>query len=259
MVSKALLDQFYSAIDSQVSGLAARTQDQLLDFTVPLGVYLSSLATNDYGVVEHSGNNAAIVLGVEELFGKYLASSSFYSATSEFVSGFPSFVDHFEGMVSESSPNLPGVELTGEHRDVLVSHAAAASSVLEGHGVQTLLHLRKFLSRSLGSMTIPDLINGSLDTVRRISDVKQIAQDQLMLWFRLLGHLHYTRLENLGYDFAYRYVGETTENTRKICRKLALGSAMTRGEVSSLDTDGLDLFVNAGGHGCKHFWIGELV
>jgi hypothetical protein len=128
--------------------------------------------------------------------------------------------------------------------------------VLDGVSARTHLNLQQFLARSLGEAGIEELVKGVSDVVRKMSDVEQLAKDQLIIFFRSISSLVYRKVESGGTKYLYKYVGPTRGSTRGFCSDLAGGRSYSLEEIAALDNGQVPgVLSNGGGYGCDHFWI----
>ena len=209
------------------------------------------------GVVAQSPENVEKILALEDVFQHSLNSSSYYPTILAFVESFVDQVDEFKAL--QASSLLSTSTIAEGDRDILAGQGATAAAVIGGHSAQVCNELRQFLGRSLGALRLSELVDGACAIVRKVSRVGPIARDQLDLWFRLYCSLIYRRIEERGTRLSYSYAGPVTKATRDFCSKLLAGGSLHLDEISALDNGQTsDAFLNGGGYGCNHFWLGEV-
>ena len=76
---------------------------------------------------------------------------------------------------------------------------------------------------------------------------------------RLFGSFWFNCVESAGHELRYRLSGPSDESTRSFCKDLMDKPPVTREEIKNLDNGQLpDALVNAGGYGCRHYWVAEV-
>jgi hypothetical protein len=236
---------FRSQISGIVDDIVASTSAKLLS-----GVSVVN------GFVEQTPDNAKAILSVADTFGQVLESSDYYPTILAFVSLFVDQVDEFQTFFHEMPIAADSMPLNEDDREVLANQAAAAVGVLDGVSARTHLNLQQFLARSLGEAGIEELVKGVSDVVRKMSDVEQLAKDQLIIFFRSISSLVYRKVESGGTKYLYKYVGPTRGSTRGFCSDLAGGRSYSLEEIAALDNGQVPgVLSNGGGYGCDHFWI----
>jgi hypothetical protein len=214
--------------------------------------FLERLIVKD-GVVRQVPENSVVILDFENVFHRELNRSGFYPSILALIETFVDQVDEFREMYAEMG-DLPEVQLDSDDHELLGNQAAAAIGAIEGHVLRVGLALRNLLSRSLGEVNLSELVTGISTVVRRLNDVELVAKDQLILFFRMTGNLHYRTLEENGHQCRYVYVGPVDDKSRSFCSRL-LGKELSRKEIDALDNGQLPgVFDVGGGYGCRHWW-----
>ncbi len=212
------------------------------------------------GLVVQSRFNSVAIGKLGALFRSELEKSLFYATVVAFVSDFPSQFEPFKIMYSAMGDDLPEPILSEEDSALLSDQAGVAVESMERHVSKISLDLQNFLARSIGGVQASTFIQGVNGIVRKMGGVEQIAREHLILWFRLLGHLVYKGAEERGYVFGYHYVGSIDDSSREFCSELSGHATFSREEIASMDNGQVPgVFVNGGGYGCSHFWLGELL
>lgn len=253
MIPQEKIDQHAGRMGSLISLFSEQIFIEVDSIVTDLSTYmLKTLHVKD-GKILQTPENSGSTLSTENVFQSLLSRSNFYPAILALVSSFVDQVDEFRDLHSSTfNFNLP----ESDH-EILGNQAASAIGTIEGQVFRVSVELRGLLGRSLGESMLSSLVNEVTDVVRKLNRVEPIAKDQVMLWFRLFGHLTYKAVEESGQALAYSYVG-AGETSREFCAKLAGGGRFSREEISAMDNGQMpDAFVNCGGHGCKHFWFAE--
>lgn len=216
---------------------------------------VGNIKTSDGAVLQNSENSQAI-LGAEAVFEHALDQYQAYPLVTALVSNLGDLAREFKNLHPD---RLQQVQLEDDDREVLADHAASAMTIIEGEFQKVQLNLRRFLSRSLGDgQALDQIVSGAITAVNRMNRVEPIVVDQVLTWLRLHGSIWFGRAEE-STELRYKYAGPFDESTREFCKKLLKQTPVTREEIQQLDNGQLpDAMVNAGGYGCRHFWLAEV-
>jgi hypothetical protein len=255
MVSRLSVSEHARRVDDLVSRFANQVDVEIDAVVVALTAYIVDTLVVEDGVVKQIPENSAAILHIDALFQKELNRSGFYAAVVALVSNFVDQVDEFRVLYEEMSSGLPEMSLDENDSEVLANQAAAAMGALEGQVFKVNVDLRQLLTRSLGELKVSELVQGVNDVVRKLNRVEPIARDQLILFFRMVGNLVYSSVEETGRMAEYHYVGPDDDRARDFCSTLVGNRVYSRMEIDSMDNGQVaGVFSNCGGHGCRHWW-----
>lgn len=258
MVPQSMVEAHARRINSLVSVFSARVSQSVEEVVNSVVAHVSGLSVED-GRLSQTQENATAILGIEVVFQRALNVSGFYENILAFVANFSDQVDEFREMHAEMG--LIPFSISQDGSDILAEQAGMAVAVLEAQVFKITAELRLLLSRSLGTLTLAELVQGTSEVMRRLTRVEPLARDQVILFFRMVGDLAYQSEEDAGGVLEYRYVGASNDSPRDFCSSL-LGSNKSYSRVDILNMDNgqvAGVFHCGGGYGCMHWFEASYV
>lgn len=260
MIDQDFVDQHADRIDAVVENFSEQIAQAIEGVRVRTVSRLLSELSIENGWITATPENSKAIRGVDKVFSEELSSSNYYATILAFVSMLSLQIDEFISTYSaaeRSYPQLRGLfHLSDADSAVLADQAGATLQAAEAKALEAVVALRILSSRSLGGVLTSDLIESVSDIIRKVSEVEQMGRDQLTTFFRLVGNLVYSNLEELGLKPLYKFVGIRDSRNRPFCASLLDANILyTREEIDAMDNGQLPgVFDNAGGYGCQHWF-----
>lgn len=252
---------------SMIDSHAARLNARIADFAEKISVEVESVVeglqadavdsiSSVKGVMSRDFESASALSALEGAFNSRLNKSDYDSIVLGLIGDFHKQVEEFNNFykVMSKARSLPAMRLSEKDKEALTDQAASAAAALYSQQSVVTVDLRRLLGRSTNGANMSSLLKGLASVVRKLNRVKPIAQDHLILWFRLVGSLVYDSLSEKTPHLMYNYVGRSEDSTRDFC-KACLDKHFYRKEIDLMDNDQVPgVFHNGGGHGCLHWW-----
>lgn len=265
MVDQEFVDQHAARIDAVSANFLEQLTQVMEGVRLRVNAKLLSALTVDEGWVTATPENSSAIRGIDRLYSDELKASNYHTVVLAFVSMLSLQMGEFQAVYARAEteyPRLKGLfKLTDDDAAVLADQAGAALQALETKSMDAVSALRNLSSRSLGGVLVSDLIEAVSDSIRKVSEVEQMGRDQLTTFFRLVGNLVYSNLEEAGLVLLYKVVGVRDSKNRPFCAKLLdADQAYTRAEINLMDNGQIPgVFENVGGYGCRHWFALWLV
>lgn len=219
--------------------------------------YINRSTEQDGGILKNSPQNALALRSLDREYVSALSLAGYHEVVSKFVSTFSDEVDAFREMyqeMREETPSIPAFTLTPDDGEVLATRASLSLAALEANMVEVVGALRRASVLVIGEVPIDFVADYVSDVIGRTSKVGPLAKDLLFGFFRNVSTLAYSNVEALGATPLYTYTGTNIEGTREFCSSLASVS-LTKQQIEQLNNGQIpNVFMNAGGYGCSHFW-----
>jgi phosphohistidine phosphatase SixA len=248
------ISAFSQAVDLAIKDFVLSLSVEVEEISSAVVAHLTAKVRTDSGRVVQGPANASSIMAAESVFVDALNSSQAYPLVTALVSSLPELAMKYSDLHEES---IRSVDLEEDDRDLLAGHAASVVAAVEGEFGGIVLDFRKQLGRYLGDgHSLDQIVSGAITYVNRMNRVEPVVADQVLTWLRLFGSVWFSRVEERT-KLRYAYAGPRAD--RDFCRKLLKQPPVTREEVRELDNGQLpDVLANAGGYGCKHFWVAEV-
>ena len=247
MVPQETVDAHAARIEALVSRYEvelARAADYLVGRVVPLAL----------STVKHTPRSLSIV-GDE--FDSGLRASGYTSSALAFVQLFSEQVQEFVEMSAHMDPlfNETSLRLHPHEVNSLAYQATSSIEVLRAYASKVSFGIRRLLSGIDGDIGAKELAISLSGEVRKIVQDSHVAKDQLMLFFRHVCDRYCKRIELSGDVLEFAYAGRIGDSVRSFCAGALHRGALTRDEISKLDSGQLpSVFLSCGGYGCMHWW-----
>lgn len=220
---------------------------------------LNALTVED-GLVSVTPANSSIIRSVDKLYSDELRTSNYHAVVLAFVSTLSLQINEFQLVYAQAETEYAQLrgrfKLTDQDSSILADQAGAALQALETRSMEAVSSLRVLSSKALGGVQVSEFIEVVSDSIRKVSDVEQMGRDQLTTFFRLVGSLVYSNLEELGLVLLYKIVGVRDLRNRPFCASLLDADLVyTRAEINLMDNGQIPgVFENVGGYGCRHWF-----
>lgn len=258
MVVQSDIDKHAARIDTLTSEFSRQVSSEIDKVVEDVAAHVMRTLDIKGGVIEQTRMNAVEIRLIENAFIASLNASGFHGIVQAFISQFPDQLDEFESLYNEmrDGTDLPPIQFVEDDRAIISAQAGAALAAIESQTLRARADLRQLVSRFMGGIEVSELISGVSDIIRRLTLVVPIARDQLMVFFRLIGSLVYSNVENSGVLLRYAYMGDSDDRNRKFCAGLVGKGSFSRSEIDQMNNGQVaGVFENSGGYGCRHWWV----
>lgn len=256
-------------IQEIVDAHAARVQKQVDDFVGQLQsvtsevkriviAHLRRSLIAENGAIFPMSNNASVMRELDRTYAEALTLAGYHGMLGGFVANFSNQVDEFMAMYATMRSRvsgLPELRLDVSSVDVLGTRAAMSLAALESSTVEVSASLRQAAVLVWGDLPQDFMVNHIGEVIDRTARVGQLAKELMVTFFRNVSTLFYEAIEVSDISATYKYVGLVNVRNRAFCRGLMGEPLATKAQISRLDNGQIpDVFHNAGGRGCSHFW-----
>lgn len=211
------------------------------------------------GEIHRTGVNAVALMSIPVVFDQAVVRSGYYDLMTSFALDLQVQVGHFQAIYAEDKRALflPTFSISDEVRDILTEQSGATMGALYTVADAAKASLVKLVGRSMAQPSMTGLVQDVMSIVRRMTQVKSIAVEQQMLFFRLLATSTYQAAEaSIGENLHYAYVGPEEDKNSDLCAQMIADKGQyTWDQLKGLvNEDGAATVMFGGHYACVHWF-----